>query len=286
MYAAIFAGSIGTAVPPNGIMGEDIRDCGFFRIPYYPVKTEWDTPYYSSFDVELFGPPDVYGVHQYFVIDNYRDDVDETTVMTKSDHFKPPPRIKKHVYDREQRFKWTLRVLLGASREPIPHEILYCFQHGDIDWNPKKVWSSIRQALKKQNHVVLYLDDEQKKVATQKYYNRIPEILRYHKYGKEIVIPREIDYENVYLRFKQLHYMFDHNDCPYCDKTFNKRTHYVQHLKKVHHLVLGRSYFPNLRYTVLRLLQEQGVEFEYEIPLLRTKRKLEGYEKEWSRINS
>lgn len=37
-----------------------------------------------------------------------------------------------------------------------------------------------------------------------------------------------------------------------------------------------RKYFPNLRYVALRLLVDHGAVFEYDIPLLKTKRKLKG----------
>jgi hypothetical protein len=37
-----------------------------------------------------------------------------------------------------------------------------------------------------------------------------------------------------------------------------------------------RKYFPNLRYVALRMLQDHGAVFEYDVPLLKTKRKLKG----------
>lgn len=37
-----------------------------------------------------------------------------------------------------------------------------------------------------------------------------------------------------------------------------------------------RKYFPNLRYVALRLLVDHGAVFEYDVPLLKTKRKLKG----------
>lgn len=38
----------------------------------------------------------------------------------------------------------------------------------------------------------------------------------------------------------------------------------------------GVGYFPNLRFTALRLMAINGVTFGYWIPLLRTERKIEG----------
>lgn len=37
-----------------------------------------------------------------------------------------------------------------------------------------------------------------------------------------------------------------------------------------------RKYFPNLRYVALRMLKDHGAVFEYDVPLLKTKRKLKG----------
>lgn len=45
-----------------------------------------------------------------------------------------------------------------------------------------------------------------------------------------------------------------------------------------------RSYFPNLRYVALRMLEEEGIFFMYQIPKIRTKRKLKVMESIYSLI--
>lgn len=47
-----------------------------------------------------------------------------------------------------------------------------------------------------------------------------------------------------------------------------------------------RKYFPNLRYVALRLLVDNGAVFEYDVPLLKTKRKLKGMDLLYSSLCS
>lgn len=249
-------------------------------IPYYPISYEKilggeDIPCYSIFDIEIFGEPSIYGFTNYHVIDQPR--YEDSRVLTELDHERPNRNTRPiHLYNREQRFKSTLRTLLGGCRDPIPQEILTCFHNGDVDWHKDRVWNSVRNILKRKRTVTLILDDEHKKISTKKFYNRIPEILDYHIYPHRIKVPMTIDYEEIYRDFKRMHHQFDlenlarkrhsrihkqaQKDCPECKE---------------------RAYFPNLRYIVLRMLQDRGVEFEYKIPLLRTKRKLPVLDKVW-----
>lgn len=216
------------------------------NIPYYPISYFNNIPQYSVFDVELFGTPDIYGIKDFFVLDELV--IDDKIVLKEEDYDKPSKRERPiHHYSREQRFKWTLRVLLGGSRDSIPLNVLTCFQRGDINWDPFKIWKSIRNALKLNGYV--------------KYYNRIPEILRWHYYSHTIIIPKTINYEEMYTSFKKMHYNFS-------KITWEKR-----------------KYFPNLRYIVLRMLKERGVIFQYHIPLLHTKSKLPILNSVWEEIN-
>jgi len=45
--------------------------------------------------------------------------------------------------------------------------------------------------------------------------------------------------------------------------------------------VMGRIYFPSLRFVAFKLLEMYNVKFEYSIPFARTPRKLQAMEKIW-----
>jgi len=77
------------------------------------------------------------------------------------------------------------------------------------------------------------------------YYNRIPSILDLLGYEKKIKWVGDVD--EIIRDFMRMSNKFDH---------------------------VGEGYFPNLRFTALRLLEEYGCVFEYRIPFLRTRRKL------------
>jgi hypothetical protein len=248
-------------------------------LPYQPKAYFNGIPQYSSWEVDIFGPPHEYGVELYIVLETPQYCSDR--ILTQDDYDRPNSNTKpKHEYNREQRFKSTLRQLLGGCRDQIPNEILHCFQNGDVNWHKDHVWNSIRNILKKHKKITCYKGDESKIVSTKKYYNRIPEILIHHYYKHRIKLPK-IDYEEMYRYFKCMHHKFNeityernkhrltHNqaqkDCPICDK---------------------RAYFPNLRFIILKLLQQAGTEFEYHIPILRTKRKIPVLDRVWNELTS
>jgi hypothetical protein len=43
----------------------------------------------------------------------------------------------------------------------------------------------------------------------------------------------------------------------------------------------GRSYFPSLRFIAIRMLETYGAKFEFDIPRVRTKRKLKPLDEMW-----
>ncbi len=215
-------------------------------IPYYPVSYYGTVPQYSVLDVEIFGSPDIYGIESFIVIDQPR--YFEEYVPDQIDYDRPNRRLKPiHRYDRQQRFRATLRALLGATRDPIPEKVLYCFWMGEIDLDPTNVWTSLRNVLKK--------------AGNSKYYNRIPEILSYHKYPYNIIVPK-IDYQEMYRDFRTMHIRFNNN---------GSDTH---------------IYFPNIRFIILKMLHERGVVFQYDIPLLQTKSKIPVLNHVWESLRS
>lgn len=97
------------------------------------------------------------------------------------------------------------------------------------------LWENTRQFLKKSSFRI--------------YYNRIPSILAsmgYIKYKPQ----RQRTFTDILDDFKEM------------DKIYDKIKH-----------KLNRKYFPNLRYTAVRLMQRHGIDLPYEIPRARTQKK-------------
>jgi len=49
-------------------------------------------------------------------------------------------------------------------------------------------------------------------------------------------------------------------------------------------LKIPRKYFINIRYIVIKMLKRANVKFEFDVPLVRTKRKLRPLESIWNLI--
>lgn len=142
-----------------------------------------------------------------------------------------------HRYSRVERFISVVYQLLG-ERGDVPETVLEVVRHWGFDEERDLIWNSIRFILKQYNWA--------------RYYNRIPSIINLLGLRR-----KKIDFwrvQNVIEKFKEMSFRFDtmKSELP------------------------ERSYFPNLRYVALRLLEENGVRFSFEIPKIRTKRKLKG----------
>ena len=146
---------------------------------------------------------------------------------------------KIHRYSRKERFKFTLYQLLGVSGD-VPLNVVSLVKHKVGRYSTKKkLWNTIRQILKESNN--------------RRYYNRIPTIIQMISSKlKPIGITQSPDVLKLILqRFNEM------------DSKFNKI------LKKK----WDRSYFLNLRYVALRLIDEFKISFPYKIPIIRTLRK-------------
>lgn len=144
---------------------------------------------------------------------------------------------KIHRYDRIERFKTTMYHLLGINGR-VKWQIIKTIRKIGFDKNPDRVWDSIRKILKE--------------TGNTKYYNRIPSILAIMQYDK--VIDWGNDMELVLTCIREFYRMSENFDA-----------------------ANGKygTYFPNLRFTALRVMMMNGVVFEYYIPLFRTKRKID-----------
>lgn len=106
--------------------------------------------------------------------------------------------------------------------------------------DPSDPWDSVRRILKH--------------YKWRKYYDYIPAIL------VEIGL------------YKMIKITSDQVESIYCDFRFlEDRFERTKHLTR-------RKYFPNIRYIVFKLLEYNGILYDYKVPLARTKRKLDSLE--------
>ena len=155
-----------------------------------------------------------------------------------------------HRYCRKERFKFTLCQLLGCTGR-ISKEVFDHFSKINFTQLPKHlIWNFIRFELKRNGW---------------KIYNRIPGLIG--ELG--MTRPRMTNsrmYRTILQDFEQMHLVW-----PLVKAKFN------------------RKYFPNLRYTALKLMAKSGMKPVIEIPLTRTARKQvlldEIYTEMWTEIN-
>lgn len=150
----------------------------------------------------------------------------------------PPKRRPVHHYCRIARFTFTLGQLLGfAGKVPdMPFFICRMAFDNNQEIPLKKIWNVVRTRLKLYNFRL--------------YYNRIPTIIRRLNLPHVQIRRTPMDIQPLLLDFIKLH------------ETWNK-----------HKSKFGRSYFPNLRYIALRLMEKYNLMPPYTIPFARTFRK-------------
>lgn len=113
-----------------------------------------------------------------------------------------------------------------------------------ISLDRKTIWNDVRFCLKLNK--------------LNSYYNRIPHIISKISDFKSIRITQK-QYQYVLTRFKNI------------EANFKKK-------------ILEIKYFPNIRFIILKIFQELGLKFDYDVPLLQTKRKLLLLEQVWSNL--
>ncbi len=88
-------------------------------IPYEPVRIEFDIPYYSSLDLETYGPPDLFGIWRYMVIE-----APETSHPYTLDFQLECDRRGRpiHRYNRDDRFYEIISQLMGWGK--ISEEVM------------------------------------------------------------------------------------------------------------------------------------------------------------------
>jgi len=200
-----------------------------------PVRIDpWGVPVFRMHDVNLYGLPSYYGYEDYIVVSTYEDECPFVLDWNGEQERRGVLR-PVHRYSRVERFVSVVYQLLG-ERGDVPDSVIDVVRHWGFDSDPLLAWNSVRFVLKQ--------------YGWAKYYNRIPGILARLGYH-----PARFQFwkiEEVIQKFKKMSSKFD------CIKS----------------QLPSRTYFPNLRYVALRMLEEDGITFNYMIPKIRTKRKL------------
>lgn len=183
--------------------------------------------------------PSQFGFHDnYYVIE--QEETSHPFALNYSDEINLVKKRPVHRYQRKERFRFVLGQIMGCSGN-VPKEVLEAMPVEDLKSLPEhQLWDAVRAVLKKNRWRI--------------YYNRIPAILAGIGF-------RDFAYSNT-KQFQDIMHDFD-----LMDKIFPT-------IKAK----LGRSYFPNLRYIAIRLMQRHGVALPCTIPLARTTRKLESLE--------
>lgn len=206
-----------------------------FPGPIQPFRIDNGVPIYSSDQLALYGIPDLWGIHEYEVVESRESSHPMVTDYQMEQDRRGALRPIHH-YNRVERFESILYQLIGA-RGVVPRLVLQTIRIEGYETDPALIWNSIRSILKKHNWRL--------------YYNRIPVILEKLGYNLKI----NFGDKNAFVLM--------------IVNEFRKMSAKFEEIRPQ----LERSYFPNLRYIAFKLLQEHGAVFEYDIPFLRTPRK-------------
>ena len=215
-----------------------------FPGPIQPMRLDDDfVPVYTSTQIKFYGLPDHWGITCYRVIELKEDAAPFVTdFKMEQERGKMRPI---HRYSRVERFESVLYQLI-ACRGKVPKSIVNLIRESGYDKDPSKIWNSVRSILKA-NHGRVY-------------YNRIPSILNILGYDRKIQFGDSNELvRRIVQDFRILSGRFD---------TMKTK--------------LKRVYFPSLRFIACKLLELYDVTFEFEIPFVRTPRKLKAMEELWN----
>lgn len=198
-----------------------------------PIRYDGETAIFTTDQVDILGDPDYYGFTKYLVIEG------NPTYQIGIDHWSHSILKKKHRYSRVLRFKGVLKSLFGDTKikpESIA-EIVGLYANMKTD----KPYEEVRRIVKS--------------FGLQKVYAQIPAIV-YKVYKIRLIeLPPNLATNSSatmqsiidrFIVFENLFYQLGKQD---------------------------RKYFPNLKFTALRIMKGMGIENKH-IPVLRTKRKI------------
>lgn len=210
-----------------------------------PIRIEGDVAFFSKQQLDILGPPSEYGYEKYAIVDG------PPEYEIQQDHWQQSFLKPKHRYSRVARFKTVVRGLLGDGRSKIEPETVFSIFKVYVKPDSENPYEAARRVLKHFQMPHLYI--------------HIPAILyRVHKVKLLDCtnVDKNLDFmEEVCKRFEVFENLFFQLNDP------------------------SRKYFPNLKYTALRIMEGMGVENKH-IPILRTKRKLDSLEKFFSLMES
>lgn len=210
-----------------------------------PIKFEDNMPVYTLDQVHLYGEPYLWGVEAYLVISTFENEKPPTQDWKFEQERRGSTR-PIHRYVRQKRFEYTLYQLLGY-RGDVPTMLVDLLVESDIDRRPRFIWESIRAFIKTNNFGNIY-------------YNRIPTIIQMMGLNLKINIQDNSRFiTDIIDEFKVANHKFEK-------------------------LAIKPKYFPNMRYIALKFLEKNGADFQFYIPLIRTKRKLKPLEDIWNKI--
>lgn len=233
-------------LPP--IFGPEIPDLEPTELPgpVQPIRFDLGIPIYTTFQIDQYGYPESWGVDEYEVIEE-REEAHPMVTDYAMEMERRGALRPIHHYNRVERFESILYQLL-ACRGVIPRLVIDTIEIEGYDDHPDRVWNSIRDILKRNKW--------------SHYYNRIPVILDKLGYKRKINFGDESEFvRHIVNEFRKISARFEQMKSQ-----------------------LTRAYFPNLRYIVFKLLQENGAEFEYAIPFLRTPRKERMMDDLWEQL--
>jgi hypothetical protein len=149
-----------------------------------------------------------------------------------------------HRYCRRKRFQNTLANLLN-DKGKVPRHIVEMVR--EEMFPNREIWDEVRTVLKQHKLRI--------------YYNRIPFIIQQLDKVSSTQPVKSHQYQAIMKEFDQFCFWFDQN----------------KHQMK-------RTYFPNMRFIALKLMERYGVQLNYEIPFTRTLRKRKDLEQIWVRF--
>lgn len=200
-----------------------------------PYKIDNDVAYFYLRDVEDYGCPSNWGYTRFFVIDN---EPIYAMTSTNNANFTALKKLRTpHLYDRVLRFRNILTQLLGFTlnvSKQVQMSDSWLDMLDEVSLIENNHWYECRKILKKYKF--------------NGYYNSIPAILKQCLFIRNPIKYSEKQYLMIMNSFIQLHRIFSKVET-------------------------GRKYFPNLRYVALKLIELNGLELQFEIPLLVTNSK-------------
>lgn len=201
---------------------------------------------FDLLDITKYGPPEDYG---FFDDYNVLDNFEVSRPFVTDYQMECNMYMSLrpiHHYDEVKRFESTIRQLVGGCRNEIDGGVVEICKGFDRD--PMKCWNSVRSILKRN--------------GASRYYNRIPEILECCGYEKKLLFPDSLTTIEIINDFKKVLNYFK-------SKNWGDRV-----------------YLPNYRFIALKLMEKNGVVFEYYIPLLKVKKKLALLNDVWKDIET